>query len=582
MKKKFFTLITLLCTLVGGAKAADTDNVLIKTIDFTGDAWADCRTAGKFTNDDGIVDGCTASADLAMTAIGEMNFNSSNMSTSGANALIIPLDNIYGSIKIVVTSTSANVRFNWYFAEGDDACANRYGTAKGVTTVNYTMSTTATTGTLYMGRRGSTDEIAITKIQIYTADASSVADPTISFTSPDVTITCPTVGAAIYYTLDGTDPTDASTLYSAPFSISEDKVVKAIAYKNGNHSEIVSKYCGLDKIFSTTTLVRFDDGNFVTPASATIEGITFGAGTTYSANSGNVDGLSFTAGVQFDGGSYNINRFISFKVAAACKIFIYGTSNSGDVRYVNVKEGEMPEGAEDGTLVGTNASGYTDMSLYECGNATTVYITPRSGKNYRIFAIKIVFGNENEYTLNIGSTGFATLSLPYAVSIPSGIKAYTGAVGATSIALTEITDGIIPANTGVIVGGEAGSYTFSETTSVGTAASELGSTAGEGLDVSGSSDTFYVLSKQNDKAAFAKVTNEDYKVIPANKAYVCVAAGGAPVLDIDFNNGNTTGINAVNGSEVMINSEFYNLNGQRVAQPTKGLYIVNGKKYIVK
>ena len=30
------------------------------------------------------------------------------------------------------------------------------------------------------------------------------------------------------------------------------------------------------------------------------------------------------------------------------------------------------------------------------------------------------------------------------------------------------------------------------------------------------------------------------------------------------------------------NEKFYNLAGQRIAQPTKGLYIVNGKKYIVK
>ena len=48
--------------------------------------------------------------------------------------------------------------------------------------------------------------------------------------------------------------------------------------------------------------------------------------------------------------------------------------------------------------------------------------------------------------------------------------------------------------------------------------------------------------------------------------------------------GEATGINAVNGSEFMINgSDIYNLAGQRVAQPTqKGLYIVNGKKVVIK
>jgi len=45
-------------------------------------------------------------------------------------------------------------------------------------------------------------------------------------------------------------------------------------------------------------------------------------------------------------------------------------------------------------------------------------------------------------------------------------------------------------------------------------------------------------------------------------------------------NGNTTGIHAVQSA----NSEqvTYNLNGQRVSEPKKGLYIKNGKKYIAK
>lgn len=31
-----------------------------------------------------------------------------------------------------------------------------------------------------------------------------------------------------------------------------------------------------------------------------------------------------------------------------------------------------------------------------------------------------------------------------------------------------------------------------------------------------------------------------------------------------------------------VNSQYFNLAGQRIAQPTKGLYIVNGKTYLVK
>ena len=66
-----------------------------------------------------------------------------------------------------------------------------------------------------------------------------VAAPVISpnggtFSSEEtVTITCPTIGADIYYTTDGTEPTTASTKYTGEFTISETTVVKAIAVKPG-------------------------------------------------------------------------------------------------------------------------------------------------------------------------------------------------------------------------------------------------------------------------------------------------------------------------------------------------------------
>ena len=66
------------------------------------------------------------------------------------------------------------------------------------------------------------------------------------------------------------------------------------------------------------------------------------------------------------------------------------------------------------------------------------------------------------------------------------------------------------------------------------------------------------------------------------RAYFTIPAT-ARTLDIDFDN-ETTGINMVNGEGLKVNGSdvYYNLQGQPVLYPTKGLYIVNGKKVIIK
>ncbi len=92
----------------------------------------------------------------------------------------------------------------------------------------------------------------------HTEPMEVVASPVISpnggnFENPiDVTLTCETAGASIYYTTNGDTPTDASTLYSAPFSLSADATIQAIAMKEGYlNSPVVSA----DFTFSAVTEV---------------------------------------------------------------------------------------------------------------------------------------------------------------------------------------------------------------------------------------------------------------------------------------------------------------------------------------
>lgn len=59
------------------------------------------------------------------------------------------------------------------------------------------------------------------------------AKPVITLEGAVASITCSTEGAKIYYTLDGTDPTDASQLYKEPVTLTDGQTIKAIAYCTG-------------------------------------------------------------------------------------------------------------------------------------------------------------------------------------------------------------------------------------------------------------------------------------------------------------------------------------------------------------
>lgn len=60
------------------------------------------------------------------------------------------------------------------------------------------------------------------------------------YPSTEVTLVCATVGATIYYTTDGSDPTDASAVYTGPIALTETTTIKAFAAKDGlNPSPVV-------------------------------------------------------------------------------------------------------------------------------------------------------------------------------------------------------------------------------------------------------------------------------------------------------------------------------------------------------
>ena len=98
--------------------------------------------------------------------------------------------------------------------------------------------------------------------------------PTASFSYGNkvttVTLSSSTTGATIYYTLDGTDPTEASTKYEGPFEITENCTIKAIAAKQGNDPSAVGTFEAIVQVIASApeiTVERLDGESYVTIAS---------------------------------------------------------------------------------------------------------------------------------------------------------------------------------------------------------------------------------------------------------------------------------------------------------------------------
>ena len=177
------------------------------------------------------------------------------------------------------------------------------------------------------------------------------------------------------------------------------------------------------------------------------------------------------------------------------------------------------------------------------------------------------------YTRDLGTAGAATLCLPFAAAIPDGVTAYTLEYSSGDKAAATLVNTTIPANTPVLLNG-SGEKTFSGSGAVSASATNVvGSLTGVFASESVPTNS-YVLQKQDDNVGFYKV-NTDI-TIPPFRAYLTADADARGFIGIDEMS--PTGVNEVKVNKAVAKTgKIYNLNGQIVSKPTKGLYIVDGK-----
>ena len=183
------------------------------------------------------------------------------------------------------------------------------------------------------------------------------------------------------------------------------------------------------------------------------------------------------------------------------------------------------------------------------------------------------------YDLTVTDATMATMYLDYAVSVPDdvlGVYYVNGKTGNT-LNMAELTE--IPANTGVIVMANPGTYTFTETTnSVADVDNNYLKGVNEATAVSELGSTIYTLGRGKNAGllGFHKYTGS---TLAAHKAYMTDETGNVNAFNLAFPDG-TTFINRLSIDSKT--QEIYDLQGRRVEHPTSGVYIINGVKTVVK
>lgn len=183
-------------------------------------------------------------------------------------------------------------------------------------------------------------------------------------------------------------------------------------------------------------------------------------------------------------------------------------------------------------------------------------------------------------TANEGETGeyWATFYNVCGYQVPSGTQVFKVTQTGTGITMTEITDGIINSDKGVVLKSTSSSITLTPTISASATSYSDNSLLGTMTSISNPGNA-YVLNKKTAGVGFYKL--KDTGTIGANKAYL-VYNGGSEAREFFLFN-ETTGVEGIGKSiESKSNALYYDLQGRRVVEPTKGIYIVNARKVVIK
>ena len=221
-------------------------------------------------------------------------------------------------------------------------------------------------------------------------------------------------------------------------------------------------------------------------------------------------------------------------------------------------------------------------AVFESSSMTLRYNSAKDDKRFRYYKNSsqkpiqlykyVEVAGENTFDIKVSAAGWRGLVTAVDATLPEGLTAYTVADNdGTTVTLNETFT--VKANTPYIVKGNEGTYTLT------VAEEEVEAPENNLLQIStkNTGNGVYVLYNGASGVGFYLWSGGS---LGAGRVYLPATTNAREFIGLDSE---TTGISTVNSeAKSLFNGEFFNMAGQRVAKPAKGLYIVNGKKVVIK
>ena len=473
-----------------------------------------------------------------------------------------------------------------------------YGTTFTISSANsskiyYTTDGTTpsnTNGTLYSGAIAVNSDMTVKAIGYDGETASEVATINYTLKAPEaptfsvaaggvaegtlLTLTVGDGGTKVVYTTDGTDPNASSDEYSSAIAINNPTTIKAASVDEGNNLSAIVTNAYTIVVTKEITLWSEDFSDY-SADDVPSDG-------TYSYEC--ADGASTTKiyGEKLAGGTSPellVNKSGYFQATIPLDnisgnlILTYYTNNT------NLTVSSTTEGV---TLTGNiNPIGSKSKSTVTINGVTTgmkslVIKFVATGGNCRLDNIVLKANMQfSTEPVTVSAVGYATYCSANALDFTgSEVKAYVGTVSGGNLTFTPVTE--VPANTGLLLYKEGGATV---NVPVIASADPVGENCLTGVNEATAIDPEdYILNKVGENVGFYKAGS--FTSLAAHRAYI-TALAATKIKNFVLNFDETDGIVEImrNGDNEKM-SAIYDLSGRRVVKPTKGLYIVNGKKVV--